>query len=123
MILVDTSVWIDHLRQSDSALVTELEASAVLTHPFIVGEIACGNLSNREQVLTLLQALPQAPVASDAEVLEFIERRRLMGRGIGYIDVHLLAAVALDGTATLWTRDRRLAAVAAELTLASGEPG
>lgn len=123
MILVDTSVWIDHLRQGDSALMTALEAGSVLAHPFIVGEIACGNLSKRGQVLRLLQALPRAPVASDGEVLEFIERRRLMGRGIGYIDVHLLASVALDGTATLWTRDRRLAAVAAELALASAEPG
>lgn len=123
MILVDTSVWIDHLRQGDSALMTALEDGTVLAHPFIVGEIACGNLSKRGQVLTLLQALPQAPVASDGEVLAFIERRRLMGRGIGYIDIHLLASVALDGTATLWTRDRRLAAVATELALAGGAPG
>lgn len=121
MILVDTSVWIDHLRQGDSALVAALETGQVLVHPFIVGELACGNLANRREVLALLQALPRAPVASDEEALRFIETRRLMGRGVGYVDVHLLASVALHGSATLWTRDKRLAAVAAELALADGE--
>lgn len=119
MILVDTSVWIDHLRQGDQGLVEALETGQVLVHPFVVGELACGNLANRVEVLNLLQALPPAQVASHEEVLAFIERRRLMGRGIGYVDVHLLASVALDGAATLlWTRDRRLAAVAADLALA-----
>ena len=121
MILVDASVWIDHLRQSDHALVQALEAGQVLVHPFIVGELACGNLANRRQVLNLLQALPQAPVASHEEVLGFIERRQLMGRCIGYVDVHLLASVALEGTSTLWTRDRLLAVVARDLALATGE--
>src|SRR3954454_16263126 len=121
MILVDTSVWIDHFRQGDPALATALEAGQVLMHPFVVGELACGNLARRGEVLGLLQALPQAPVATDNEALGFIDRRNLMGRGIGYIDVHLLASVALDGTATLWTRDKRLAALAVHLALADGE--
>jgi hypothetical protein len=86
------------------------------------GELACGNLRNRREVLELLGNLPHAPLATDAEAREFIERRMLMGRGIGYIDVHLLASVALAGTAHLWTRDRRLAAVAAGLDLAFDEP-
>lgn len=121
MILVDTSVWIDHLRQADRGLVQALEAGQVLVHPFVVGELACGGLANRVEVLKLLQTLPQAQVATHEEALGFIERRRLMGRGIGYVDVHLLASVALDGAATLRTRDRRLAAVAADLALADGE--
>ena len=121
MILVDTSVWVDHLRDGTPALVAALEQSQVLMHPFILGELACGNLKNRGEVLQLLEELPGAPVATDAEALDFIERRALMGRGIGYIDVHLLASVALAGTARLWTRDKRLAAVAADLELAYAE--
>jgi predicted nucleic acid-binding protein len=121
MILVDTSVWIDHLRRTELALVRALEAGEVLVHPFVVGELACGHLSNRSQFLGLLQAMPRSPVATEAEALAFIEGRALMGRGIGYIDVHLLASVALAGTATLWTRDKRLTAVADELGLGSNE--
>ena len=82
------------------------------------GELACGNLANRSEVLELLGGLPAAPSATDPEALEFIERRALMGRGIGYIDVHLLASIALSGDVRLWTKDRRLAAVATELDLA-----
>jgi predicted nucleic acid-binding protein len=122
VILADTSVWIDHLRSGVPALAEALEQERVLVHPFVVGELACGNLRNRSEVLELLGNLPSMPTATDAEALEFIERRSLMGRGIGYIDVHLLAAVALAGTARLWTRDRRLAAAAAELNLAVTEP-
>lgn len=118
MILVDTSVWIDHLRQGDPALAALLEAGQVLVHPFVIGELACGNLANRGEVITLLQALPKAPVARDVEVLAFIESSRLMGRGIGYVDVHLLASTVLFGSATIWTRDRRLAGVASDLGLA-----
>ena len=98
-----------------------LESGQVLVHPFVVGELACGHLVNRDAVLSLLRALPQAVVATDNEVLRFIELRKLMGQGIGYIDAHLLASVALDGDATLWTRDRRLATVARGLRFASGE--
>ena len=121
MILADTSVWIDHLRAGEPALAAALEGGQVLIHPFVLGELACGNLRNRREVLDLLGRLPVAPVATDTEALAFIERRGLMGRGIGYIDVHLLAAVALEGTARLWTRDRRLAAVADELSLSFTE--
>jgi len=121
MILVDTSVWVDHLRDGTPALAAALEQGRVLTHPFVLGELACGNLKNRSEVLQLLGELPAAPMATDPEALDFIERRALMGRGIGYVDVHLLASVALAGTAQLWTRDKRLAAVAADLELAYAE--
>lgn len=118
MILVDTSVWIDHLRAGDEELAALLNSTQVLMHSFVLGELACGNLHNREAVLRLLQDLPQAPLASDAEVLFFIDRHRLMGRGMGYIDAHLLAATALAAPARLWSRDRRLAAAAHDLGLA-----
>lgn len=118
MILVDTSVWIDHLRAGDTHLVALLNGSRVLMHPFVLGELACGNLHNREEVLVLLKGLPQATVATDDEVLFFIERHALMGRGIGYVDAHLLAAVTLSGAARLWTRDKRLRRVANSLALA-----
>ena len=118
MILVDTSVWIDHLRSGETALAAALEDGRVLMHPFVLGELACGNLENRDEVLELLGDLPVAPTATDPEVLGLIERRALMGRGIGYIDVHLLASAALADVGRLWTRDRRLAAAAAELELA-----
>jgi len=121
MILVDTSVWVDHLRDGTPALAAALEQGRVLTHPFVLGELACGNLKNRGEVLQLLGELPAAPMATDPEALDFIERRALMGRGIGYVDVHLLASVALAGTAQLWTRDKRLTAVAADLELAYAE--
>jgi predicted nucleic acid-binding protein len=118
VILVDTSVWIDHLRATDAALAGSLERGLICMHPFVLGEIACGNLRNRREVLDLLARLPAASVATDSETLEFIERRSLMGRGIGNVDVHLLASAALGGTTRLWTRDRRLALVADELGLA-----
>lgn len=121
MILTDTSVWVDHLRKGVPRLGAALEQGSVLMHPFILGELACGNLKNRREVLRLLGDLPGAPVATDAEVLDFIERRALMGRGMGYIDAHLLASASLGGTARLWTRDKRLTAVVAELKLAYAE--
>ena len=117
MILVDTSVWIDHFRSQDNALVTLLNNNLVLMHPHVLGELACGNLTNRVKVLHLLAALPQISVATDAEVHFFIEQRSLMGKGIGYIDTHLLAAVALDGSAKILTRDKRLHKVAKNLSL------
>ena len=122
MILVDTSVWVDHLRAGVPALAVVLEAGRVFIHPFVLGELACGNLKNRGAVLQLLGDLPAAPTATDPEALRFLEGRGLMGRGIGYIDVHLLASAALAGTTHLWTRDKRLAAVAADLDLAFAEP-
>jgi len=108
MILVDTSVWIDHLRTGDPTLTELLNASRVLMHPFVLGELACGNLRNRNEVLGLLRDLPRMTVATDDEVRFLIERQGLMGRGIGYVDAHLLAAVALANSARLWTRDKRL---------------
>jgi hypothetical protein len=90
----------------------------VLAHPFVIGELACGNLKSRREVLDLLGKLPSVPTATHAEALDFLDRRALMGRGIGFIDVHLLASAALAAPARLWTRDRRLAAVATELNLA-----
>ena len=120
MILVDTSVWIDHLRQGDAALAATLQAGAVGMHPFVVGELACGNLHARAEVLGLLQALPHVPKATESEVLYFIDNHRLMGRGIGYVDAHLLASSRLAG-ASLWTRDKRLHAVATDLALAHVE--
>ena len=121
MILVDTSVWIDHLRTGDTELAALLNDCRVLMHPFVLGELACGNLRNREQVLRLLRGLPGMTVATHDEVLYFIERHAVMGRGIGYVDAHLLAAVALVGLARLWTWDKRLHRVADSLALAYGE--
>ena len=118
MILVDTSVWVDHLRANDKALVALLDTGAVLAHPFVIGELALGNLRQREIVLNALSDLPRTRVATDVEVLHFIDRRRLFGRGIGYIDAHLLAAVQLTAGAELWTKDKRLHGVAVELGLA-----
>lgn len=111
MILADTSVWIEHLKRGSARLADALHHGAVATHPFVIGDLACGNLRNRREVLDLLGRLPRVPVATDAEVLDFIERRRLMGVRIGYVDAHLLASVVLAGDVTLWTLDTRLAAV------------
>lgn len=118
MILVDTSIWIDHLRSGNHQLIELLDRSQVLVHPFVTGELACGNLRNREEILRLLNDLPQSPVASPAEALHFIERNQLMGQGIGYIDVHLLAATALAESTLLWTSDKRLKKVAIGMKLA-----
>ena len=118
MILVDTSVWVDHLRRGDAQLVALLNNASVLMHPFVVGEIACGSLADRADVLGLLQALPAASVAEQDEVLRFVELHRLWGKGVGYIDVHLLAATSLTSGAALWTRHRRLGEAAAALGLA-----
>jgi len=117
VILVDTSIWVDHLRTGDQQLTALLEAGRVLAHPFIIGELALGRLNPRDAILADFADLPQARVASDREVLEFIELHALAGLGVGYIDVHLLAAVRLTEDASLWTRDRRLHAIASRLTL------
>lgn len=118
MILVDTSVWVDHLRAGDKKLTALLEVGRVLAHPFVIGELALGNLRQREIVLRALSDLPQASVATDTEVLHFIDRHALFGRGVGYVDAHLLAAVRLTAGAELWTNDRRLHSVADQLRLA-----
>ncbi len=119
MILVDTSIWIDHLRARDEKLTNLLRGGSVLSHPFVIGEIALGSLRNPARVLKELQRLPVANVATDQEMLGFIRDRALGGRGIGYVDAHLLAAVQLSAGATRWTRDKRLLGVARELSLAA----
>ncbi|MCI5146928.1 MAG: type II toxin-antitoxin system VapC family toxin [Candidatus Electrothrix sp. AR3] len=118
MILVDTSVWIDHLRKADDILISLLNTTQVVIHPFIIGELACGNLKNRAALLTLLKKLPAIQPAQQEEVLYFIEHNQLMGRGIGFIDVHLLASLALSGHAVLWTCDKRLGFAAEQLGMA-----
>ena len=115
MVLVDTSVWIDYLRSGDKVLARLLETIQVQTHPFVIGELACGNLSNRTEILALLADLPRVVTATNEEVLFFIEQHQLMGRGVGYIDAHLLASTFLGSPAKIWTRDKRLAALAVEL--------
>lgn len=118
MILADTSVWIDHFHSENPQLVNLLDSREVLMHPMMIGKLACGNLPNREDTLTELLKLPAPPIATDDEVLHFIERHRLMGKGIDYVDVHLLASVAITDAALLWSYDRRLMNAAAGLGLA-----
>jgi predicted nucleic acid-binding protein len=122
VILVDTSVWVDHLRERDKWLSDRLDAGTVLSHPFVIGEIALGRISQRDPILSALRDLPQTQVATAEEVLQLIERRRLFGLGIGYVGVHLLAAVSLTAGTRLWTRDRRLHGVAERLGLAAAMP-
>lgn len=114
MILVDTSVWIDHFRAADRRLVELLDRTTVTMHPLIVGELACGNLANRESTLELLSQLPAAAVAEHDEVLRFISARELFGKSMGLIDAHLLASVAISGD-QLWTRDKRLRTMSLQL--------
>lgn len=117
MILVDTSVWIDHLRAGDATLTALLEAERVLIHPFIVGELALGSMRNRETVLDALRDLPAATLATDDEVQRMIDAVPLHGLGIDYVDAHLLASARLTSDSRLWTRDRRLLAAAERLQL------
>ena len=114
MVLVDTAIWVLHLKKGDARLKSLLEDGEVLCHPFIIGELACGNLKNRVEILSLLQALPQAKVAGHDEIMEFIEIHDLAGTGLGYVDVHLLAS-ALLSKAPLWTADRSLSTAAEKL--------
>ena len=118
IVLVDTSVWIDHLKEGNDRLAELLDKGGVCCHWFVIGELACGTLHNRSEVLRLLSALPAAPLADHEEVLSFIAERKLAGRGLGWIDMHLLAS-ALLANCPLWTFDKALAAVAVELKLAS----
>jgi len=115
LVLVDTSVWVDHLRKGDMRMAALLDQAGVLMHPFVIGEIACGSLADRDDVLRLLHQLPPAEVADAREILVFIERHALHGKGMGYVDVHLLASVALTPGTRLWTRDRRLNEAARDL--------
>ncbi|TWP37169.1 type II toxin-antitoxin system VapC family toxin [Leekyejoonella antrihumi] len=121
MILVDTSIWIDHLRSGDAHLGTLLQHSEVLGHPWVTGELALGNLARRTEVLGLLHNLPQATLATDVEVMTLIDHHRLDGLGIGYVDALLLASTRLSAGAQLWTRDKRLQATAVRLELDHGD--
>jgi predicted nucleic acid-binding protein len=107
MILVDTSVWVRHLREGDPVLERLLNNGEVVCHPFIIGELACGDLRNRHEILSLFKLLPLATQAKHEEVLRFVEQNHLMGKGLGYIDVHLSASAVLTGV-PMWTRDKRL---------------
>ena len=116
MTLVDTSVWVDHLRRGNARLATLLNDGLVLLHPFVLGELALGRLRRRAEVLGLLEELPRAESATHEEVLEFVERHDLAGSGVGWVDTHLLVSAAL-GRVSLWTLDRRLARAAGRLAL------
>jgi predicted nucleic acid-binding protein len=117
MVLVDTSVWVDHFRRRDSRLSELLENTLVLTHPFVIGELACGHLARRSEVLSALHELPRVTPVGHEEALEFLESHALQGRGLGWIDLHLLASARL-ARVPLWCRDKRLAEVAGSLSLA-----
>ncbi|MBA7500301.1 MAG: PIN domain-containing protein [Clostridia bacterium] len=114
MVLVDTSVWVSHLRDSHPRMVSLLNDGDVVCHPFIIGELSCGNLTNRSEILSLLHSLPMVDQVEHEEVLQFVEINDLMGRGLGYVDVHLLASAVLFG-ASIWTLDRKLRVVSSEL--------
>ncbi len=117
MVLIDTSVWVAHLQRSNADLVALLNHGQILAHPFVIGELALGSLQQRSTVLEALQNLPACAIATDAEVFGFINTNTLYGIGIGYVDVHLLAATRLTPTAKLWTLDKRLQAAATRLEL------
>ena len=119
MILVDTSIWVDHLRGGDSLLAGLLGRGEVLVHPFVTGELALGHIGQRDVIIRALSKLPQVMIANDREVLQFIDLHALSGTGIGYIDAHLLAAVRLTAGTSFWTRDRRLFDIADRLGLAA----
>ena len=118
MVLVDTSVWVSHLRESYPRMVLLLNDGKVMCHPFIIGELSCGNLTNRSEILSLLHSLPMVNQAEHEEILQFVESNDLMGRGLGYVDVGLLASAVLSGV-PLWTLDRKLRAVSSKLRVAT----
>ena len=114
MVLVDTSVWVSHLRDGNVELARLLNDGKVLCHSLIVGELACGNLKDRGMILSFLQLLPMSTEAEHDEVLSFIESNRLMGKGVGYVDVHLITSAVLTGV-PIWTLDKKLAQTADSL--------
>ena len=116
MILVDSSIWVSHLRQSSRQLEKLLMNAEVMCHSFIIGELACGNLKNRNEIISLLQSLPMAPTVEFDEFLFFIDRNHMMGKGVGFVDVHLLASAQLAGV-LLWTADKKLKSSADQLEL------
>lgn len=122
MILADTSIWIDHLKHGDADLSARLFAGIIVCHPLVVAEIALGSLKDRSEVLDLLDRLPGLPVADLEEIRVLIETRRLYSRGIGYVDASLIASCLLEPGTTLWTRDRRLDAVAGEIGIVAAPP-
>jgi predicted nucleic acid-binding protein len=117
IVLADTSVWIEHLRRGEATLAAHLRDGLVLIHPFVLGELACGNMRSRPAILSHLKTLPEAKLASNAEVLQMIEDRKLWGRGLGWVDVHLIASARLS-TCPLWTLDKRLQDTAAQFGIA-----
>jgi len=119
VVLVDTSVWVDHFRKANGQLISLLELEEVAIHPFVLGELACGNLGNRTEILSLLHALPGATKVDDDEILLFIERQKLMGCGVGLIDMHLLASCCIDSN-LLWTRDKRLGTISQKMRVEFG---
>ena len=120
MILADTSVWIDHFRHGRSRLGQLLLDGEVVSHPFVIGEVACGSLTNRGEILILLETLPKVVIADHLEVLRLVDTKRLYGRGLGWIDMHLLASARL-GRQSLWSADRRLRETATRLGLTDAE--
>ena len=116
MVLVDTSVWINHLRNNEHQLEKLLFNGSVACHPYIIGELACGNIQNRQEIMSLLQALPQTSPVEFEEYLFFIDQNQLYGKGIGFVDIHLLASAKLTQI-PLWTADKRLQSASAELNL------
>jgi predicted nucleic acid-binding protein len=119
VILADTSIWVDHLTRGDEMMASLLDAETVLMHPFVMGEIALGNLPRRAEALSNLNKLPKAVTADSTEVLHFIERNEIFGTGIGYVDAHLLVATTLTADVRLWTRDKRLRTVAERLAISA----
>ncbi len=117
MVIVDTSVWVNHLREGIPHLEELLLNANAVCHPFIIGELACGNIKNRNEFLSLIQTLPMAPIIDPDEFLYFIEQNRLMGKGIGFVDIHLLASACLSEI-PLWTSDKKLKSVSIELNIA-----
>jgi predicted nucleic acid-binding protein len=122
VILADTSVWIDYLRQGEPLMVEKLRQGQIVMHGMVLGELAIGNFKNRQLLLKRWKSLPMIQAATDEQVLELLETHQLMGRGIGWIDLHLLAAVSLSSNLQLWTRDKRLKTIAEDLNLASSLP-
>ena len=116
MVLVDTSVWVSHLREGSERLAKLLNDGDIMSHPFVVGELACGNLKNRDEILALLESLPSVPIAEHDEILTFIKNKKLMGKGLGYIDIHLLAS-ALLANVPVWTLDKQLKEMARRLNV------
>ena len=116
MVLVDTSVWIDHFRNKNKELIRLLNNDDVFCHPFIIGEIACGRIENRTEILTLLKSLPQSSMVDHDEILIFIENNHMMGLGMGYIDIAILASAKLSSM-SLWTLDKKLKAIATKFDI------